>query len=147
MRCSKTYVVDTNIFLEVMLSRNRKDECKRFLGMLRDGRVSGIVTDFSVYSLMVLLGKLNRYKELKIFLTSLTGYRGLRVHQTSLAESIKAVELAENEKLDIDDAIQYAVALSTGAEAIVSFDKDFDGLKLPRVEPAHILRLHGKAGK
>jgi predicted nucleic acid-binding protein len=42
------YLVDTNIFLEVLLSRWRKDECKAFLGFLRDGRERGIVTSFSV---------------------------------------------------------------------------------------------------
>jgi len=41
------YLVDTNIFLEVMLSRRRKDECKLFLKMLRDGEILGTVTDFS----------------------------------------------------------------------------------------------------
>ncbi|MCC6051198.1 MAG: PIN domain-containing protein, partial [Thermofilum sp.] len=69
----------------------------------------------------------------------LAGYKGLRVHFTSIAEELKAVELAEREELDIDDAIQYSVALSLGAEAIVSFDRDFDGLKIPRVEPGDIV--------
>ncbi len=31
----------------------------------------------------------------------------------------------------MDDAIQYYAALSIKAEAIISFDKDFDGLKNP----------------
>jgi len=33
------------------------------------------------------------------------------------------VELALKQKLDMDDAIQYAVALSLNAESIISFDK------------------------
>jgi predicted nucleic acid-binding protein len=134
------YLVDTNIFLEVMLSRKRSSECKRFLAMLRDGRASGVVSDFSIHSIMVLLDSLKRREELRTFLASLTGYKGLRVHFTSIADELRAVELAEREGLDIDDAIQYAVALSVGAEAIVSFDKDFDGLKIPRVEPGDITR-------
>jgi len=35
----------------------------------------------------------------------------------------RAVELALKQKLDMDDAIQYAVALSLNAESIISFDK------------------------
>ena len=31
------YLVDANIFLEVLLSRARKGECMRFLRSLRDG--------------------------------------------------------------------------------------------------------------
>jgi predicted nucleic acid-binding protein len=133
------YLVDTNIFLEVMLSRKRSSECKRFLAMLRDGRASGVVSDFSIHSIMVLLDSLKRREKLKTFLASLAGYKGLRVHFTSIAEELRAVELAEREELDIDDAIQYSVALSVGAEAIVSFDRDFDGLKIPRVEPGDIV--------
>jgi predicted nucleic acid-binding protein len=134
------YLVDTNIFLEVMLSRKRSSECKRFLAMLRDGKASGVVSDFSIHSIMVLLDSLKRREKLRTFLASLAGYKGLRVHFTSIAEELRAVELAEREGLDIDDAIQYAVALSVGAEAIVSFDRDFDGLKIPRVEPGDITR-------
>jgi predicted nucleic acid-binding protein len=134
------YLVDTNIFLEVMLSRKRSSECKRFLAMLRDGRASGVVSDFSVHSIMVLLDSMKRREKLRTFLASLTGYKGLRVHFTTIAEELRAIELAEREELDIDDAIQYAVALSVGAEAIVSFDRDFDSLKIPRVEPGDITR-------
>jgi predicted nucleic acid-binding protein len=108
--------------------------------MLRDGRASGVVSDFSIHSIMVLLDSLKRREKLKTFLASLAGYKGLRVHFTSIAEELRAVELAEKEGLDIDDAIQYAVALSVGAEAIVSFDRDFDSLKTPRVEPGDITR-------
>jgi predicted nucleic acid-binding protein len=133
------YLVDTNIFLEVMLSRRRRDECKRFLKMLRDGTISGTVSDFSIHSIMVLLDSLKRHEKLKAFLASLTGYRGLVVHQTSIAEEVRAVELTEEKKLDMDDAVQYAVALSIGAEAIVSFDRDFNNLEIPRVEPADII--------
>jgi predicted nucleic acid-binding protein len=133
------YLVDTNIFLEVMLSRRRKDECKRFLKMLRDGEILGTVTDFSVHSIMVLLDRLNRPEKLKTFLLSLTGYRGLAVHYTSIAEEVRAVELAQEKKLDIDDALQYAVALSIGADAIVSFDEDFNNLEIPRLEPVEII--------
>jgi len=39
----------------------------------------------------------------------------------------------------MDDAIQYVVALLINADAIVSFDKDFDGLGIPRREPIQIV--------
>jgi hypothetical protein len=133
------YLVDINIFLEDMLPRKRSSECKRFPAMLRDGRASGVVSDFSIHSIMVLLDSLKRREKLRTFLASLTGYKGLRVHFTTIAEKLKAVELAEKEELDIDDAIQYAVALPVGAEAIVWFDRDFDSLKIPRVEQGDIV--------
>jgi len=109
------------------------------LKMLRDGEILGTVTDFSVHSIMVLLDRLNRPEKLKTFLLSLKGYRGLAVHYTSIAEEVSAVELAREKRLDIDDALQYAVALSIGADAIVSFDEDFNNLGIPRLEPVDII--------
>jgi predicted nucleic acid-binding protein len=54
---------------------------------------------------------------------------------------MKAIDIASETGLDIDDAIQYAVALSVNAEAIISFDKHFDNLKTPRREPKDIVHL------
>jgi predicted nucleic acid-binding protein len=76
---------------------------------------------------------------LRVFLSSLTGYKGLRVYPTDLTSEIKATELATQNKLDMDDAIQYAIALDTNVDAIVSFDKHFNSLKIPRKEPHQII--------
>jgi predicted nucleic acid-binding protein len=130
------YLIDINIFLEVLLSRTRKEASKELLGSLRDGIEKGLVTDFTIHSIIVIMDGLNRLKELKTFLSSLTAYKGLRIYHTSIADEIRAIELTGETNLDMDDAIQYASALSTNAEAIVSFDKHFDGLKIPRTEPS-----------
>ena len=46
------FLVDTNIFLEILLNQERREECKRFL----DGNVGGLgVTDFSLHSLGIIL--------------------------------------------------------------------------------------------
>ena len=134
------YLVDTNIFLEVLLSQKRKDECKKFLSMLRDGKIEGVVTDFTIHSIIVLMDGLKKLAELKIFLSSLTAYKGLYVYTTSIFDEINAVEVAEKNSLDMDDAIQYVAALSINADAIVSFDRDFDNLKIPRKEPKQLLK-------
>jgi len=132
------YLVDTNIFLEVLLARGRRRECKEFLKLLRDGRVDGIVTDFTLHSIIVLMDHLKKLDELKIFLSSLRGYKGLHVYTTSLIDEVNAVDVAVENGLDMDDAIQYAVALKLNVKAIVSFDKHFDNLKIPRLEPSKI---------
>ena len=135
----KTYLIDTNILLEFMLSQNRGDECKRLLTMLRDGTVRGVITDFTIHSIIVLMDRFKKLRELETFLSSLTAYKGLYVYTTSIADEIKAVKAAEENGLDIDDAIQYTAALSINADSIISFDKDLDNLKVPRKEPAQII--------
>lgn len=132
------YLVDTNIFLEILLARPRKEECKKLLSQLRDGKKTGLITDFTVHSIIVTMGSLNRLTELRTFLTSLTAYKGLHVHNTNIIDEIKAIKIAIQSKLDMDDAIQYTTALNTNAEAIISFDKHFSNLKIPRKEPRQI---------
>lgn len=128
-------LVDTNIILEVLLSRAKKAECKEFLKTLGDGKKNGIVTDFTIHSIIVIMGSLNKLNELKTFLLSLQAYKGLHIHHTTIADEVRAIEIAIQQNLDMDDAIQYSSALSTNAEAIISFDKHFDSLKIPRKEP------------
>lgn len=135
------YLIDTNIFLEVMLGRGRNKECKELLGLLRDGRLKGVVTDFTIHSIIVLLDRFRRLDALKRFLLSLTAYKGLYVYTTPIAWEAGAVDIARETGLDMDDAIQYYAALSIKAEAIISFDKDFDGLSIPRKEPADLVRV------
>ena len=52
-----------------------------------------------------------------------------------MADEVNAAEIALKQKLDMDDAIQYSTALSLNVEAIVSFDKHFENLTVPRKEP------------
>ena len=131
-----TYLVDTNIFLEVLLSGPRKDECKRLLRLLRDGKKTGMVTDYTVHSIIVIMERFNKLEGLKTFLLSLLAYKGLRVYPTTISEEVRAVDATLKQHLDMDDAIQYSSALSAEAEAIISFDKHLNNLKVPRLEPA-----------
>ena len=106
--------------------------------MLKNGKISGVVTDFTIHSIIVLLDRLRKLRELRKFLLSITAYKGLHIYTTSLVDEINAVEIAEKDGLDMDDAIQFTAAISINADAIISFDKNFDGLKIPRKEPAQI---------
>ncbi|MBO3754126.1 MAG: hypothetical protein FGF53_04520 [Candidatus Brockarchaeota archaeon] len=45
----------------------------------------------------------------------------------------------KEKRLDLEDAIQYSAAMSLRVKAIVSFDKHFDGLEVPRAEPARLV--------
>jgi predicted nucleic acid-binding protein len=71
-KCVIMYLVDTNIFLEVLLAQNRKDECENFLNNLRTGKKTGVITDFTLHSIIVIMSNFNKIRELKLFLFSLT---------------------------------------------------------------------------
>lgn len=82
---------------------------------------------------------LKKLKELKTFLSSLVAYKGLHIFFTNLPIEVKAVELALKKGLNMDDAIQYSVALSIKADCIVSYDKHFDNLEIPRKAPEELI--------
>lgn len=133
------YLIDTNIFLEVLLSQERKESCKSLLRLLRDGKRTGLITDFTIHSIIVIMDGLKKLDELRKFLLSLTAYKGLYIYYTTLPDEVKAVDLAAENNLDMDDAIQYASALTNNVECIISYDKHFEGLKIPRKTPEEIL--------
>lgn len=124
-------LVDTNVFLEYLLDRRRADECGKLLAELSRGGVEGAVTRFSLHSIEAV------YKSdlLATFLSNVDRSLGLDVQETSTVEEREVAELARKVRMDFDDALQYYVAKKLGAEAIVSFDRHFDGLDLPRAEP------------
>lgn len=137
-KCLKMYLVDTNIFLEVLLLGARKDECVNFLNLLRDEKKSCVVTDFLVHSIIVIMGSRCKFAELRVFLLSLLGYKGLHIYHTTIAGEACAAEIAQRQKLDMDDAIQYSSALCVKAEAIISFDKHFNNLGILRKDPCEV---------
>lgn len=47
----------------------------------------------------------------------------------------EALKKINNTKLSIFDSIHYNCALMNNCDAILSYDKDFDGLGIPREEP------------
>ncbi|MEM2282198.1 MAG: type II toxin-antitoxin system VapC family toxin [Candidatus Hadarchaeales archaeon] len=134
------YLLDTNIFLEVLLSGPRKEECRKFLELVWRGDAEGVVTDFTIHSILIIMGRLKRWKELSTFLSSLLAYRGLKIHWTSISDELRAIDLSRGRGLEVEDAMQYSVAVGERVEAIVSLDKHFDGLDVPRVEPKDINR-------
>ncbi len=130
------FLIDTNIFLEVMLSQARSRECKALLNSVKNGDVKAVVTDFSIYSIMLIMLSNSKVSELKTFLSSLSAYKGLIIYRNRITDMLKAVETVEKKGLDIDDAIRYSAAIAAGVKAIVTFDKHFEGLDIPRAEPA-----------
>lgn len=51
------FLADTNIFLEILLEQDKKEECKRFL-INNIGNLS--ITDFSLHSIGVILFRYNK---------------------------------------------------------------------------------------
>jgi len=107
------YLIDTNIFLELFLDRERREECEKFLSRIESGELIGVITSFSLHSIAIILEKL----------------KGLYAYK-------KFLEVIFN--LTFDDALHYYVAKRFNL-TLVSFDKDFDRTDMKRKEPREII--------
>lgn len=130
------FLIDTNIFLELFLDREKADECEKFLEGVSNGDLEAVVTRFSVHAIEAIL---NNPKLILIFLRNIENSLGLTIYDTTIDEEMAISMIMEEKKLDFDDALQYYVAKKLGVEAIVSFDKHFDKLDIPRKEPIEII--------
>jgi predicted nucleic acid-binding protein len=63
---------------------------------------------------------------------SLTHIKGLTIEPLKPEDFTKALDLMNDCKLDYEDSIHLAVAVRTGAQEIVSNDKDFDTTLIKR---------------
>jgi predicted nucleic acid-binding protein len=131
-------LIDTNIFLEVMLAQAKRKACVEFLNSVKTGKQKAAVTHFSLYSIMIILDGRGKLRELDRFLRSLSAYKGLTLYSSSLEDKVDAVEFAADGEFDVDDAIQYSSARKLRVKAIVSLDRDFDNREIPRKDPGEI---------
>lgn len=130
------YLVGTNIWLERLLDQARSEDVRRFLDSTPSEHL--FLSDFSFHSIGVVMIRLNRRDQFlhlvqDVFLEGGVGLVGL------LAKDMRRlVEVAEQFRLDFDDAYQ-CVAAETDDLTLISFDSDFDRTDRGRREPMDVL--------
>jgi predicted nucleic acid-binding protein len=117
------YLIDTNIFLEILLDGERTEDCKAFLNS-NAGNIN--ISDFSLHSIgVVLFRNQNESIFIKFFEDIFPNVDILTLAADSYAQlpSVK-----NNFGLDFDDAYQYKIAEEFGLK-IITMDKDFKKIK------------------
>jgi predicted nucleic acid-binding protein len=129
------YLVDTNVWLELLLGQEKLDECKEFFQNVDTNLIA--ISEFSFYSIGIILCRLNKDELFEDFLDDI---------ENSLISKIKLenkdvkylLQIRKKYNLDFDDAYQYVVAEKYNL-TIISFDSDFDRTELGRKTPREIL--------
>ncbi len=117
------YLVDTNIFLEILLQQNKSKECKSFL----DKNIGTLnISDFSLHSIGVILFRNNNYKLFLKFISDILPKIGLLSLPKGNYKEI--VNIKKKSKLDFDDSYQYSICKSFDLE-LITFDQDFKKIK------------------
>ena len=117
------FLVDTNVFLEVLLKQEKKEECKSFL-YKNIGKLN--ITDFSLHSIGVILFKYGKEDFFQKFVEDIIPNIRLLSLPTGLYGDV--VNAGKRMNLDFDDAYQYTIARYYNLK-VVTMDKDFEKVK------------------
>ena len=117
------FLVDTNVFLEILLKRDKKEDCKKFL----DNSIGNLnITDFSLHSIGVILFRYGKEEVFRKFVEDIMP----NIKPLSLPMELyrEVVNVRKSLNLDFDDAYQYCVAKYYGLK-VVTMDRDFERIK------------------
>ena len=117
------FLVDTNIFLEILLNQTKKEDCKNFLN---NNQGNLLISDFSLHSIGVILFKQKLSNFFNIFLQDITNI--IDVISIPLNQLSSGTDARKKFKFDFDDAYQYSIANLYNLE-IVTLDSDFNKAK------------------
>lgn len=118
-----TFLVDTNVFLEILLSQDKKEHCKMFLnnniGILN-------ITDFSFHSIGVILFRYAKEDIFQKFIEDVIP--NIQLVSLPIKLYIEVINAKRNLNLDFDDAYQYSTAKYYEL-TVATMDKDFKKIK------------------
>ena len=129
-------LIDTNIFLEILLAQSHADEAKELLRKV--DQHDFFISDFALHSIGLILWRQRKPEVFRRFLSDMIVTAGVIQLSLSPPEMDEVMTAAASFKLDFDDAYQYAVAERYNL-VIVSFDSDFDRTARGRTPPVAIV--------
>lgn len=131
-----SYLVDSNVWLELLLEQQRADEVRQFLQIVQPDEIA--LTKFALYSIGIITCRLNKEYIFATFLSDILEETGIKSISLSLADLRDLLFVMRDQGLDFDDAYQYVAARNNDL-ILVSFDKDFDTTDMKRKTPAMAL--------
>jgi len=117
------FLVDTNVFLEILLRQDKKEDCKRFLED-HFGNIS--TTDFSLHSIGVILFRHDKEDIFQRFVSDIIP--NVKLLSLPMEQYSECIKIKKSLKLEFDDAYQYATAKYYGMK-LTTMDRDFEGIK------------------
>jgi len=138
---NKEYFVDTNVFLRVLVRDEEKSyrDCINFLQRVKRGRLKAYTSSLVLAETHWTLASFYQFSKEKIIgaLRSIISLRNLKiVDEPNLLAALNFYETNNVKFIDALTASQ-SLILKKGV-VVVSYDKDFDKLGIPRKEPGEI---------
>jgi hypothetical protein len=130
------FLIDTNIFLEILLDQEKSEEAKALLSKVEEYKF--FTSDFSIHSIGLILFYRKKNIVFQQFIHEMLIDVGIHILSLSVEDLDEVSITSDKFNLDFDDAYQYMIAEKYDLK-IVSFDSDFDRTKRGRKEPKDIL--------
>lgn len=131
------FLLDTNIWLELLLKQEKADEVRRLMEADEGPQFS--LTELSLYSVGIILARLKKDDAFLDFLSDTLEESAVRVIRLDTEGLKEVVAVRRRFGLDFDDAYQYVAAEKYNL-ILVSFDSDFDRTQRGRKTPAQVAR-------
>lgn len=129
------FLVDTNIFLEVVLTQSKAIDAQEFLSKTEEHEF--YISDYSLHSIGLLFFRRKQHHVFRQFLTDMISIAGIKMIALLPKDMEDVINTAQKFGLDFDDAYQYVTAEQYGL-TIISFDSDFDRTEKGRKTPGDI---------
>lgn len=113
------YLIDTNIFLEILLDQDKKIVCQDFISNHSENI---FISDFSFHSIAIILFRYKKLNILREFYSDVISQIQIVTLPASQYEIL--IERATQLELDFDDLYQYSIAKHFNL-SIVTMDADF----------------------
>lgn len=139
MNGSRWYFIDTNIFLRVFIKENKKAfaDCLKFLKLISDGEIPAYTSTIILMEINFVLSSFYKFPKNKVVeaLKSIIELPHLKIiDDISPRYSLHLYQ--KNKVKFVDCLISSSSLIINGKAAIISYDRDFDSLKIKRLEPA-----------
>lgn len=128
-------LVDTNIFLEIILEQEKIKDAKDLLNQTVEHDF--FISDYSFHSIGLLLFRKQLHNVFWEFIDDMVIRSGLIIASLDIEDMKQVIEVSKKFTLDFDDAYQYTVAKKYGL-VLVSFDEDFNRTDLGKKFPSEI---------
>ncbi len=132
------YILDTNIFLRTLIKEDNQtfEDCINFLRLVKTNKIKAILPGVVLSEIAWVLKSFYKFPKSKVVkaLKSMLKLSGLKIADNyDYKQTIKFYE-SKNVKY-IDCLI--ASLVKNKNYSVISYDKDFDKLKIKRQEPGH----------
>jgi len=136
------HILDTNIFLRTLIREDEKtfSDCLIFLELVKSNKINAVLPGVVLSEIAWVLKSFYKFPKSKVHqaLKSILKLSGLKIVDNYDYE--KTLKFFENKNVKYIDCLIASLAKDKNY-TIVSYDKDFDKLKIKRLDPSDFRNL------